>query len=353
MSDLQPKVTSSSYVPPKSPRPPRAQSQSGGFKLLKAFRQFAALILFIYGIGINLYLVMHYACWDCNFAIAQANHFAGWITLSSVIALVLAVVLWTPRPLWVWLLPGPVVFMMWFGGNFLPKSEPSVNGTTFTAATYNVWDENGQHDQIFAVVRAMDADILAVQEMSPELQVKLETELTDRYPYVELGVQDFELLGIASRYPIVESRTYPGAFMRAVVDMNGQQIVVYNLHAPNAELDFGSRTFDDTQLNTGIEAVLAMIQQETNPVLLLCDCNTTPRTRQYSWLEETLDDAFKTQGQGFGNTHRGAEMFSSPTIRIDYIWYSDRFTPVKIGVWSENGSSDHFPVWGRLALKPN
>ncbi len=357
MSDSQPKVTSSSYYVTEKPRPaapppPPVEDKSGGFKLLKAFRQIAGLILFAYGLLINFYLVTHFACWDCVFVTAQANHFAVWITLSGVIAFVLAVVLWTPKVVWAWLLPGVIVFGWWFAPNFLPKSEPTVVGTPFSAATYNVWDENGDHEEIFRVVREMNVDILAVQEMSPELQQNIQTQLADQYPHIQTAVQGVELLGIASRFPIVESRVYPGAFMRAVLDINGRQVVVYNLHAPNAKIDFANATFNDSELDAGIEGVLAMIQQETLPVLLLCDCNTTPRTRQYALLDETLDDAFKKQGQGFGHTHRGAtDLFSFPTIRIDYLWYSEQFTPMKVEVWAEDGSSDHFPVRAEMALE--
>lgn len=357
MSDLQPKVTRSQYIPEKkqTSRPPTSPfydesgEDKGGLKLFRALRMVLAAILFFYGLIINVYFAAHFACWDCNFAVAQANHFAVWITLSGVLAFVLGLIFWIPKLVWLWLAPGPILFLVWFGPNFLPKSEPDANGFTFTAATYNIQDELGDTPQIYNNVVSINADIIAFQEMSPDLQTRIETE--QLYPYVVTGVRRSELLGIASRFPILENEMFDGQFLRAVVDMNGQRVVVYNLHAPNADIDFGQRTFNDAELNDSIKKVLEQIKQESDPVLLLCDCNTTPRTRQYSWIQEVLDDSFAQQGSGFGHTHRGADFVSFATIRIDYIWHSDRLTPLEVGVWNDDGSSDHFPVRGQLVLE--
>jgi endonuclease/exonuclease/phosphatase family metal-dependent hydrolase len=210
--------------------------------------------------------------------VAQANHFAVWITLSGVVAFVLGLLFWIPKLLWLWLAPAPVLFLLWFGPNFLPNPEPEANGIAFTAATYNIQDELGDTSQIYANVAEMNADIVAFQEMSPELKTRIENE--QLYPYLVTGFRESELLGIASRFPVVENEMFDGQFLRAVVEINGRRMVVYNLHAPNADINVSQRTFNDTVLNDSIKKVLEQVKQESEPVLLLCDCNITPRTRQ-------------------------------------------------------------------------
>jgi endonuclease/exonuclease/phosphatase (EEP) superfamily protein YafD len=83
-------------------------------------------------------------------------------------------------------------------------------------------------------------------------------------------------------------------------------------------------------------------------VLLLCDCNATPRSRQYTLLDGVLDEAFGAQGWGLGLTHP-ADPF--PVFRIDYVWYTHDFAALDAKVWPDSGTSDHYPVWGRLVLR--
>jgi vancomycin resistance protein VanJ len=95
-----------------------------------------------------------------------------------------------------------------------------------------------------------------------------------------------------------------------------------------------------------------MLDQETLPVLVLCDCNTTPRTQQYAQMDQRLDDAFKVQGWGLGLTHGGNyRLHSVAIIRIDYLWYREPLLPVRVEVGRERGSSDHLPVWGDFVLQ--
>lgn len=141
-------------------------------------------------------------------------------------------------------------------------------------------------------------------------------------------------------------------YIRAVIDIHGNQIVVYNFHAtfPPFSIPF---SYDDVFLRQNILDMAAIVEAEELPVLLLCDCNTTPRTPQYARLDEILEDTFQAQGWGFGLTHPSPEYGRFRRVRIDYIWHNEDFAALEAKVWSESGSSDHYPVWGRLILKAN
>jgi hypothetical protein len=107
-------------------------------RLLRWIRRFLIIALIVVGLVVNLYLVDHFICGDCFPILAQLNHVSHFVLLSSVIALGLALAL---RARWrqvAWFMPSVVIFGLWFGGNWLPKSTPEVEGIEIKVATYNI-----------------------------------------------------------------------------------------------------------------------------------------------------------------------------------------------------------------------
>jgi endonuclease/exonuclease/phosphatase (EEP) superfamily protein YafD len=155
-----------------------------------------------------------------------------------------------------------------------------------------------------------------------------------------------------SRYPMLESQTPSNQrFVRSVLEVQGQRVVVYSFHATIPLFEI-RRTYNDDALSTNIRDMVSLIQHEVDPVILMCDCNSTPRTAQYAWLDAVLDDAHRARGRGFGLTFpANGDLASMPLIRIDYIWYSDHFTALDAKVGDDSGGSDHFPLWARLVLR--
>ncbi|HLA45867.1 MAG TPA: hypothetical protein VJZ27_20635, partial [Aggregatilineales bacterium] len=141
------------------------------------FTQIAIAVCTVFGLLTNLYLIFHFVCRDCIAIVAQANQVAHFITLTAVMIFTLAVGLRVRWWLLVWLAPGAVIFFVWYGHHFLPKPEPDVEGTEFIIATYNVLGYGADPERTFAVVKAMDADIVAFQELRPTLQGKIESDL--------------------------------------------------------------------------------------------------------------------------------------------------------------------------------
>ena len=79
------------------------------------------------------------------------------------------------------------------------------------------------------------------------------------------------------------------------------------------------------------------------PVLLLCDCNMTSDSNAYRTLSTHLKDGFWEQGYGLGYTVRPKKL-PFRIARVDYIWYSDHFEPIKAAVLPETAGSDHHPL---------
>jgi len=250
----------------------------------------------------------------------------------------------------------------------LPKSIASPPaGQDVTVMTYNLHVERVILDPMLAVIRATDADILALQELSIEAGAAIEADLAARYPYRAIHTLEWAYhgRGLLSKYPILEDRAWPDVqpitmrLQRSVLDVDGQRVVVYNFHsAPQIPIfgqppDIGPRNQQHAEL-------LTMMQSEMDPVLMLCDCNITDQNIAYRDLTADFDDAFRQAGQGLGFTNPDTlypqaqeGLWLSLYQRIDFIFYSRfSFTALETQVWPDSGGSDHRPVWARLRLHP-
>jgi endonuclease/exonuclease/phosphatase (EEP) superfamily protein YafD len=323
--------------------------------------------LIAWGALVNSYLVSHVLWHDSPPLIGQLNYLAHWLTFPSLVIFALALVRFVgvgrrAAYLALWLLPSVLAFTLWHLPYYIPKSAPQTQGTTLTIANYNAWI-HADNQQIVEVIRQMDADLVGLQENRPPLHNLIQDQLGQDYPHqiLESVPQEYEGLGLLSRYPILEWHVEVSEgdlpdvdldrmrYLRAVVDVNGQPLVVYVTHPPIVGFWIGLR-YDDEAHNDEIRQVLALIAQETLPLVLLCDCNFPPLSRPYEWTDALLDDAHRVQGWGLGTTYQGSLPVRLPVFRIDYIWYRGGLTPLAIEVWDDRGASDHAPLWSRFAL---
>lgn len=321
-----------------------------------------------WGLLVNSYVGLLVVCRDCIRPLEFANHVAHWISLSALLATVLSGLLIRRWWLGAWFLPGMLMFGVAYGSLWLPQSTPDVQGIEFTAATYNVLGHIADPDETLAIIQDMDADFVAIQEFRPTLRYKLRDELGDVYPYqANRIVNGVDGLGILSKYPFLGDpyfnlphsyETTQPRYGRALVDVDGQVLVVYTYH-PNTPY-FEPSTINIEQTRQLMELITA----EEFPVLLMCDCNNTPLSQTYRLIDKQLSDSFAEQGFGFGLTFPAGGYdwgnirtpdFIKPLIRIDYIWHSKAIVALDAQVWTDGngGTSDHYPVWARLVLKEN
>jgi vancomycin resistance protein VanJ len=326
---------------------------------MRAIRFTLAIPPLVWGGIVNLFLIGNLIAAGTQ-PIILMNDLAPWITLISLIMLPLVLLMFASPRLLMWLVPGVLAFVSWYGSIWLPRSRLDGEGFEFTAMTFNVLGSRSDPEQIIAVIQANGADIVGLEEARGRLPDQLKSQLSETYPYQAIPASGWFSVALISRFPILEV-DYPtvgadeGRHLRAVVEINGRQVVVYVIHPPapawNSRIRHWydiPRYYDEARLQTHTAFAVEQIQNETLPVLVLCDCNTTPRTRQYRLLDGVLDEAFGARGWGFGFTH---PVDPFPVVRIDYVWYSRDFESFGAGVWSDTGTSDHHAVWAWLGLR--
>ena len=334
-----------------------------------------AIVLLLLSIPINGYVALNLYCGDCIPVVAQVNHIAHWITLSSFLLLVVVVIFRLPLPVLVLQIPGILAFMFWFGPQLVPKSaiQPGVASEEFTALVFNQGGFTyGTPGPKLDLLLESDADIVGIFEYDFRMDADLQTTLTDMYPYQYVypegydgGWGDAEDFRFLSRFPIVSSNEYVPYFMegeaflshrfiRVELDMDGVPLAVYLFHPTRPPYDIGT-TYDDTQLKENLARLLQALAHERLPKLLLCDCNFSPRSPQYSEVDAILDDSFALRGWGFGLTTSGLAGVRSldidfPLVRSDYIWTSIEVKPLDVEVRGSLTASDHLMVWGRFSI---
>ncbi len=140
------------------------------------------------------------------------------------------------RPLALVTAPAMLAFMIGYGRMFIPHPvHASTQATDFRVLTYNIHAEPVHLQPMLDVIRDARADIVALQELSPQMAEALQTQLKSEYPYQALHVDEDEPLlgqGVLSRYPIVEDDYWQISLghQRVKIDRDGTSPVLYNVH---------------------------------------------------------------------------------------------------------------------------
>ena len=144
----------------------------------------------------------------------------------------------------------------------------------------------------------------------------------------------------------------------AVDSLGDHEIVLVNLHptatAGTTQVRDMPRLIQTTfpERERQIEAVVNYLADETRPVILAGDLNTTDQTAAYRQLATRYTDVWRVAGQGLGHTFPAQTLdwrFRLPAraIRIDYLFYSAPFHATE--AWLVNTqTSDHWGVAARL-----
>lgn len=232
---------------------------------------------------------------------------------------------------------------------------PQAEGKQLTALTFNTGNDFIPSDALIEMLRASEADVIGLQELSPRNAAGLGASLHDEYPHRVLHGEYFAGKALLSRYPIVEHRWLAldsgRPHIQACLDITERQVNVVVVHAPAPNY---RRLETISPYAAGeIEKLLAAIGPE-QPALLMGDFNFTEQNRHYHrLLRAGLVDAFRATNRGFGFTfptrYQYAPIPLPPLVRIDYIWVTPHFQPLWSAVGRGHGS-DHLPVMAGLAL---
>ncbi len=319
-------------------------------------RTFAA-VAGLYGLIASAFLLLRLVVDDRFLPMALYSTTAHLLWLAALVLFVLSLLLRTWRTALLLLLPA-AAWLIWFGPRYvINRTElPRRSGETVTAATYNLLWRTSDYRESIALIRTIDADVIALQEVGFDAARRIETALSDLYPYMALDPQEWGIngQGVLSKYPIVERVAFefdsnPRSFLqqRVIIEHPGASLLVYNVHLFHPLI--GGLTFDIRRAET--QELIERVRGDRGGVpILLGDFNMTELNDDYAAIRRYFTDAYRNAGYGMGLTHalRFGRFDLPRWMRLDYIFAGVGLEPLEARVHPVSGGSDHAPVWARL-----
>ncbi len=247
-----------------------------------------------------------------------------------------------------------LAFLVLYGGLLLPPAPSRAadgDDVALRVLTYNVGIDLVGPEDLATLLREVDADIVALNEVGEPLADALNGSSGDGYPY--RAVYGWHVLGkgLLSRYPIVEES---GPFtlnttmthLYATLDVDGAPLRVIIAHPPRPLFADGRYYYRPG----AAEDVAELVEMATagGPAILLGDFNLTDRHPSYRVITDAgLTDSFREIGWGLGVTFPvwagRAALPLPPLVRIDYVFHTAEFVAINAYVAADTGS-DHLPL---------
>ncbi|MFF1395881.1 endonuclease/exonuclease/phosphatase family protein [Streptomyces sp. NPDC058287] len=256
-----------------------------------------------------------------------AETFLPWFGL--FIPLLLAGALWrrSASAVVALLLPA-MVWLNLFGGLLSDKSHP---GSDITVASHNVGADNPDPVGTARDLAASGADVLALEELTPQARGTYEKALAKAYPHhtvqgtvglwSKLPLSDTEPVDVkmdqgplAATKPADVKMAYNRG-LRTTVATDQGPLAVYVAHLGSARVN-PRAGFSTGQRDAGAQALGQAIAAERNErVVLLGDLNGTMDDRAFDGLTSQMRSAQDAAGDGFGFSWPA----KFPVARIDQI----------------------------------
>ncbi|MGC4030730.1 MAG: endonuclease/exonuclease/phosphatase family protein [Tepidisphaeraceae bacterium] len=234
-----------------------------------------------------------------------------------------------------WLVPE--VWMAW-----PRRAKPA--GPGFSVASFNLNKDLKDAAWAGRVMRQMNADFVALQELSPHAADQLAHDLADVYPYrVAFPDEGYNGMAVFARTPLAVEHAPESYEKRDLVvsaTALGRAIVLADIHfAPPQHSEKRRRN------RWQIGEFVARFANETRPMLLAGDYNFTAMTpNAFALRQAGFSDAQLQAARGRGATWPAPSAHSIvPTVRIDTVYVRGPLTAVETEVGPDIGS-DHRPI---------
>ncbi len=277
----------------------------------------------------------------------------------ACLALVLVAVATRSRALVLALVAVAVLSTGRFGGEWW--SPPGTAGPDdLRVATWNLEAGERAGDAAVRMLRDHPADIVALQELTPEVAAAIEGDpvLRARFPHRALeprrGVAG---IGLLSRFPIdAVSNAIEPVRLEARIPMPDRTLVVVNAHPFPARIGMLAGVpvgIDPTIRNGDLERLrsrVAELEATDVDVLLIGDFNTAPTEPAFGRLTAGLHDAHAEVGLGPGWTWRPSRLafIGVGLLRIDVVLSTAALRPITTSTACP-ATGDHCLVEATLA----
>ncbi|MFE3202676.1 endonuclease/exonuclease/phosphatase family protein [Embleya sp. NPDC059237] len=327
------------------PAPPRL------WRLRRRLRALGRCVIGLLFAGAVLVTGARLLVFDAMWPVAIVTVFAPYAAAASAVVLLGAAVLRMRITLLV-ALGLVVVHTLWMLPRLTPAGAPAPGGTRVRVMTANAYFGTADAARITALVVRERVDVLAVQELTPELAAGLDRAgLTRELPYsAGRGEPGASGLAIYARRPLTDARLLPERTTMpmpgATVEIDGHRIRLQGVHTiPPMRGQAGKWAHD-------MDALRREAEHRTLPTIFLGDFNATLDNASFRALTDTgLRDAHEERGRGLTRTWPMAHFHGLPPLfGIDHVLVAGGIDVVSV---SEHRvpRTDHAAVIAVLALR--
>ncbi len=207
-------------------------------RLSKIFKRYAVALSWVYFTILFGWLVLY---------LLSGDHFSYFGLMNN-----LAVYLFFPLPLFgliaIYHTPEGIdlghdfgcssfrVVLGWSLYTALKQSKTGNPQPVLTVMTYNVLGMHGFIEPTIGVIRSENADVIFLQELTPDLAQAMQDELADLYPFQILDPQPGVWgMGLLSRYPLIDTGEHLpldwiGTPQILKMDFEGRTVTLVNFH---------------------------------------------------------------------------------------------------------------------------
>jgi vancomycin resistance protein VanJ len=244
-----------------------------------------------------------------------------------------------------------MVWLNLFGGLLGDKSHP---GSDLTVASHNVSADNPDPAGTARDLAASGADVLALEEITPQARGTYEKELATAYPYhtVQGTVGLWSKLPLSDTRPVdikmdygplgdtkpVEIKMAYNRALRSTVTTDHGPLAVYVAHLGSVRVNPRAGFWTDSRDRNAQALGEALAAEQNERMVLLGDLNGTVDDRAFADITSQLHSVQDAAGDGFGFTWPA----TFPVARIDQILVRG-VQPKSSWVLPATGS-DHLPV---------
>ena len=256
----------------------------------------------------------------------------------------------------------------------------SIKVVSYNIFQYSGWEGKKQEHPILLYLQRQNADIVCLQEASPDLvgDANIEAVLGKTYAYRDTArVGSSDVLALYSKHPILshEHINYESRYNLSVafrVKVGTDTVLVINNHFESTGLSNSDRTQfkemvkGDMQRDSvkqtsrrlvdklgeasarrapQVETVARYIKQHSDESIILCgDFNDCPISYTHHLLSDLLTDCYVATANGPGISYHKGGFY----VRIDNIMCSSDWKPYECKVDNKIKTSDHYPIICRL-----
>ena len=317
------------------------------------------LVTRILVIGYVTFIGIWFSLWwlfgDATWWLVVLNYFRLELFYPAPILIILAWFSHRRGIFWLSWLP-PLIFLFLFWPYFIPRPAITDSEPNLRVMTFNVLYSNEKYDAVAGMINNYQPDLIALQEVQPDMMAALVERLEAAYPYSLMGDENpYGTTAIFSRHPFIEMSVLdltvdrPAVVTRVLIDDQPVTFVTAHLLAyglywhPVSQMPeiIEIRTADQNQQ---VKRILEEISDPTEAVIVGCDCNSREHLSSSTMLDRVLTNTAREIGWRLGvDVPEGL----TPDLRlrhIDYVFYRGNLKAVGIYTVQNAVGSDHAPV---------